>query len=397
MIKKTKAQAGNHAAILVIIITGLLVLFVLSISPEEREKLLNDETTTNGEDPLFPGSTTLIRAVPGQVKYSPETEIIHEFSPFNLNAEVKGELIHTKNSMYLKNSAFEKITDTITFKINPETTNNILLNFNVEQSSGSLIIHLNGETIYNAPIRPGNSPPINIAPSLLRQENTLQFQVSGPGAAFWRYNHYTIKDINLYGDITDLTRSKATQVFNIATKEANELKASNIRYLPACKPETTKNLRVHINNFEIFSGIPDCEVFNTIQIPINYLYEGINDITFQIEEGRVLIDRAIIQNSLEKPYTLTYYFEVQDKYFNFVNDEYELKNNYETMLDITFPNNNQKRFELTINGKPISFNTARLRETRSMQFFLQPGTNSIQINPKSELTITEIRIRIREK
>jgi hypothetical protein len=88
---------------------------------------------------------------------------------------------------------------------------------------------------------------------------------------------------------------------------------------------------------------------------------------------------------------------MQDRYFNFIQDEYVMKNNYESMLDITFPNNDQKRFEVIINGKPINFNTARLRETRNMQLFLQPGTNSIQIKPQSELTITEIRIRIREK
>lgn len=392
-----KAQAGNQAAILVIVIAVLLILFILSISPEAREELLNDGTTTPGSDPAFPDSITLIRANPGTIKYSPENEKIHEFAPFILNAEVKGENIYTKNSMYLKNSAFEKITDTFTFKINPELTSNVLLNFNVQNAKGSLIIILNEETIFNAPLTTGNSPAINIPATRLKQENTITFQTTNPGAAFWRYNYYEINNINIYADIRDLTRSRATQSFNIDPKEANEMKISNLRYLPTCNLQTTKETTILINNLQIYRAIPDCEVFNNIPIPTSHLKEGVNEITFSIREGQILIDRARITNQLETPQNTIYYFEVRDKYFNFINDEYELKREYETMLDITFPNTNQKRFELIINGKPMNFNTARLRETRNANLFLQPGTNSIEIKPQSELTITEIRMRIRER
>lgn len=398
MIQKTKAQAGNQAAILVIVIAVLLVLFLLSIPPEDREELLNNgETPTNGEEPSFPDATTLLRANPGTIPYRSQNEKTHELAPFNLNVDKKGELLHTRNSMYLKNSAFEKISDTITFTTNPQTISNVLLNFNVEESLGSLIIKINGETIFNAPIKQGNSPPIHIAPTLLQQQNTLEFQVSGPGAAFWRYNYYSIKNINIYGDVVDLSRSKSSQIFNMERQEAEEVELSEIRYLPACTTGKVQDLTIQINNFQVFSGIPDCQVFNTIPIPTHYLYEGVNEIVFQISDGQVLIDRARILNKLEQIDKVTYYFEVGDKYFNLVEDDYELKPQYETMLDLTFPNYDQKRFELIINGKPINFNTARLRETRNLKVFLQPGTNSIQIEPKSELIITELRVRIRER
>ena len=398
VINKKNAQAGNQAAILVIIIAVLLVLFILSISPEERDKLLeNNGGTGNGADPAFPDSITLFRANPGRIQYMPQNEKLHELAPFSLNADRRGELIHTKNSAYVKNSAFEKITDTLTFTASPELTNNVLLNFNVQQSSGALIIKLNGETIFNAPIAPGNAPPISIAASTLKQQNTITFEASGPGAAFWRYNYYSISDINIYGDVLDLTRSKVTQVFNVDRQEVNEMETSNLRYLPTCNQGSIKGLAIDINNFRIFKGIPDCEIFNTMPIPTNYLQEGINDITFQIREGQTIIDRVRILNTLDEPDIITYYFEVRDRYFNLVDDTYEVKPNYEAMLDITFPNTNQKRFELVINGKPINFNTARQRETRNLQVFLEPGTNSIQIHPKSPLEITEIRVRIREK
>jgi len=397
LIQKRKAQSGNKSAILVIIITALLILFILSISPEDREELLNNGNTPIGTDPSFPDSINLIRANPGKINYQPQNEIIHEFAPFNIDASVKGELLHTKNSIYLKNAVFEKITDQIILKITPELTSNVLINFNVIKSSGSLIIKVNGETIFNAPIGPGNSPAISIARSSLKQENIIEFQVSSSGAAFWRYNYYQIENLNIYGDVIDLTKSKSTQSFNVNQKESNEVKTSTLRYLPTCNMQEIKDLKIKINNFEIFSGIPDCQVFNTILVPIQYLYEGINEITFQIDQGKILIDRASLTNNLQTYDLVTYYFEMQDKYFNVMGDDYVLRKNYDSMLDITFPNNDQKRFEILINGKPISFNTVRLRETRNTNLFLQPGTNSIQIKPQSELTITEIRIRIRER
>lgn len=396
LLKKRNAQSGSNAAILVIIIVVLLILFILSISPEERNKLLEEENSNTNGDSMLQGST-LFRANPGTIPYLAQNEKLHEFAPFNLKADKKGKIIHTQNSMNLKNSAFEKIPDQITFKTSPEITSNVLLNFNVEDSSGSLIIKLNDETIFNAPITKGNSPPISIAAKNLKAENKLTFEVSGPGAAFWRYNYYEIKDINIYGDILDLTQSESTQVFRVEQEEADEMETSTIRYLPSCNLNNIKDLTINVNEFQIFKGIPDCEIFNEQPIPTNYLHEGINELTFKIGEGELLIDRVRILNTLDEPHQLLYYFEVKDKYFEISGNEYELKNNYESMLDVKFPNTNHKRFELIINGKPINFNTARLSETRNLKMFLEPGTNSIQINPKTEMQISEIRVRIREK
>ncbi|MFP4568033.1 MAG: hypothetical protein ACLFN8_03745 [Candidatus Woesearchaeota archaeon] len=397
LLNKKQAQAGNSAAILVIIIAVLLILFILAISPEERDELLDGTEPNTGTDPAFPNSITLFRANPGNIKYMPQNERLHEFAPFNIKADRQGGIIHTQNALYLKTSSFERITETITFQTTPNLTNNVLLNFNIERASGSLLIKLNGETIFNAPLQQGNAPPISIAASNLKPQNKLTFEVSGPGAAFWRYNQYSIKDINIYGDVLDLTQSKATQVFNIDRQEINELETSTLRYLPACRAGNIKEVRIELNNFQIFNGIPDCEIFNTIPIPTNYLIEGVNDISFQIREGQILVDRARILNTLDEPDITTYYFEVRDRYFTLNEDEYELSPMYEAMLDMTFPNTNQKRFELIINGKPINFNTARQRETRNLQLFLEPGTNSIEIHPKSPISITEIKVRIREK
>lgn len=395
--KIRKAQAGNQAAILVIVIAVLLILFILSISPEEREKLLNNGDNNNDADPTFPDSTMLIRVNPGLIKYTADTFPTHEFAPFHISADTSAKIISSMNALYIKNSAFEKIPEKIVFSADTEIKSNLLLNFNVERGTGSLLIKLNGLTIFNAPLSQGSSPPIHIPRSQLKNQNELEFFVSGPGLAFWRYNHYSISNLNIYADVLDLTRSKTTQLFSIDQEEAQRMKASTLRYLPSCNTDEVKDMNIKINGLQIFSGIPDCEIFGEIPVPIHYLKEGINEVSFEIRQGRVLIDRARIQNTLEEHERKLYYFEVKDTYFNIVNDDYELKPQYESMLDMKFPDTKAKRFEIVINGKPINFNTARLRETRNMQMFIQPGTNSLEIVPRNEFSITEITIRIREK
>ena len=63
-------------------------------------------------------------------------------------------------------------------------------------------------------------------------------------------------------------------------------------------------------------------------------------------------------------------------------------------LDLIFPNTEPKRFEVYINGKKIGFSTALRSETRQIDNYLRPGTNSVEIKPLTDLTITEIRIRL---
>ena len=65
------------------------------------------------------------------------------------------------------------------------------------------------------------------------------------------------------------------------------------------------------------------------------------------------------------------------------------------LLELRFPDDKLKRFEIIINGKKIGFNTYQISESRKIDEYVLPGTNSIEIKPLQDITITELKVRTR--
>lgn len=395
MVKINKSgQAGNNAAILIIIITVLIVLYILFLPPAEREALLsnNSASTTTST-----AGITLLKESPGALDYISDDQKDYDFPSFTISTQVRGEVLTSRSSLYAKNSVFERKEEKMMFSSNPDVTDNVLLSFNIEKAEGSLHITLNGETILSSELQEGNSPPISIDSSMLQTNNELVFSVSSPGVAFWRYNEYSLKDIKITADVTDKSRSENIQSVSLNGDDLKNLKSAQLRYSSVCDINGVSNLRIAINGINIFNGIPDCGIYNYAPIPSEALTEGTNRISFVIDEGSLLIDRMRLTSNFETENNPIYYFEMEDA--NFTNpddpDDYMLSSNYDAFVDMTFPNTNQKRFELFINGKKLGFNTAKSTETRQIDNYLRPGTNSVEIKPLQDMTMTEIKIRVK--
>ena len=383
-----KAQSGSQSAILIIIITVLLVLFILFLPPEDRDELLgnNQSSDNGGSGGSF--SSILLRENPGSLKYVSRSDREFQLSGFRINTVTSGELVTSRNNIYVKNSAFEKDFQTVNFNVNNLLTNNLLLSFNVQKSVGKLIIKFNGDKIFDGYLGIGSAPPLSIDSQLVDRQNVLEFSVSSPGVAFWRYNEYDLRDVKLFADVTDVTSSVNQQSFSLTSDEVGIMRTASSSYIPVCETRDIKNFEIKVNNYKVFSGKPDCDVYNTVNIPLEYLFEGTNNMYYGLEEGSILMERPLIVIKMESHRPLTYYFEVEEKYF----DGDDLKPNQEYNLELTFPDNEQKRFELLINGKVIGFNTARTKEQRLINHYLEPGTNSLQIRPLTDVTITQIRV-----
>ena len=62
--------------------------------------------------------------------------------------------------------------------------------------------------------------PISLKKSLLKEDNTLRFELNGVGAAFWRTNEYHFKNMQIVGDVTDLSGQEGQNTFTISNTEA---------------------------------------------------------------------------------------------------------------------------------------------------------------------------------
>lgn len=379
----------------------VMILYILFLPPADRQDLLQGTATTTGTTSTA-SSKTLLLEKPGTLTYFSSSEKDYDFPAFTINTEKKGQIIKSKSSLYVKNSVFDKIEEDVDFSIDPDLSENLILSFNVAIGEGTLNVELNGETVFNGELTQGASIPIYLDAQSLSDYNTLRFSVSSPGIAFWRYNEYRLTDLKITADVTDISESEATQTLTLQQKEIDRLSRARLRYSPVCTQTKVTNFEIALNNQRLFKGEPDCGVYNYIDIQKEDLAVGTNELKFRVEEGKVLVDRLRLTNSLEEAEYPIYYFEMDTSYFNRIKsnetdepDEYELKSKYEAVLDLTFPNTDKKRFEIFLNGKKMSFNTYKIKETRSVDNYLTAGTNSVEIRPLDDVTINELKIRFR--
>ncbi|MGV8162013.1 MAG: hypothetical protein ACP5N2_01615 [Candidatus Nanoarchaeia archaeon] len=396
MIKSNKkGQAGGGAAVLLIVITVLIVLYILFLPPADREALLANNSANSNTSSS--SGLVLLRESPGTLDYIANDQKDYDFPSFTINTKVSGEVLTSRSSLYVKNSVFEKKEEVVVFSANPELTENVVLSFNIEKAEGSLRITLNGETMLDSDMVEGNSPPITIDAQKLQSSNELRFSVSSPGVAFWRYNEYRLKDVKITADVTDKSESESTQSFSLTAEDMKNLKTVQLRYIPVCNLHEISNMEVSINQNNLFRGLPDCGMYNYAPVAVEYLREGQNQMNFKVEKGSILIDRLRLTSNFETDNNPIYYFEMEESNFTNPDDpeDYALKSHLDVYMDLTFPNTNPKRFEIFINGMKIGFSTAKTKETRQIDNYVRPGTNSVEIKPLQDMTMTEIKIRLK--
>lgn len=552
-----KAQSGSMAGAMILIFMVLIVLYILFLPPAERDDLLSGGTGTGGHGTVTGGGTVVSANTPLGVIFRENIGKIYEprinqkdidLPTFTVATQTEGSIIKTKTSGYVKSSAFEEITDTMEFQITPSLSENLILSFTVIKGTGTLKVTLNNKVVYVGSIKQGSSPPIYLSKDDLSAMNTIVFSVDGPGIAFWRYNDYSLTDIKITGDVTDVSSSTAYQAVTIVERDLANFKSARLRFLAECTQGTVDGFEVRLNGGRLFSGRPDCAIFTYLPIDSNQLKVGTNELEFGVQNGRVLVDRGQLQIMYNEPVYSTYYFQMHEDYFSiskedgycgkvdgicptgcessedadccfkrsdnfwcdipttnpndrcvsFINDcsrclsgyedrsgnvpdkcartdpycgddkdgecpsgcsafydkdccfniegaywcndmpekgiesickqfvaDYEcndcpkgyknedgrspdcsttstsydeeetLRSKFKVMLKFVFPNADQKRLEVFVNGKLVGINTAKIEYETDISLYVRSGTNSIEIRPKGDVTITEMRVTVK--
>lgn len=325
-----RGLSGSNSGIVVIILTVLIVLYILFLPPADREALLQGTGTPGSINPGTSGGAgsaalrgqLVLKENVGDIEYQSKDEKTYDMPTFTISTDTQSKAIKQKSASYIKTSAFQEMKDSMTFDIDPELYKNLILSFNVQESEGRLTIRLNNQIVYSGELSPGSSPPIYLDQYNLENTNILEFSVSGPGIAFWRYNYYSLNDLKIFAEVKDVSSSDATQVIDISQAEHNKIDKATLRYLPVCKEANLRNFRVLVNNQVLFRGIPDCNVQNYVIVPKNNLYTGNNQFSFSIDQGSVMIDRLMLDTDLKEPEYPVYYFELdEDLFINKEKDE----------------------------------------------------------------------------
>lgn len=383
-----RGQAGGAAGT-IFIVTLLLILYILFIPSDARDDLIGEvdygDSDSDDESNEETG-VTLFRESPGLIERISDEDKKIFLNSFRIKALSGAQLIYSQNMIEVTNSVFTDISENITFETNPSLTDDLTLSFRVNQAVGSLNIKVNDETIFRGPAPTGDISPLNIPNRILERENEISFAVSSPGIAFWRVHRYNLEGLKIVGNVVDLDENSARQSFNIRPSDYDSLESATLRFLPMCN-EVSRDLRIYLNGNSIFSGSPDCDIFNRISVSKNMLNPRINYLEFELGRGDILVDETEINLEFSETSLPVYYFDLDDDDFY----DNETLRSGSVNLALRFASRDDVSIRVFVNGRVFGLTSDGTDYERDITEFVLPGVNSVEIAPLESISISEVR------
>jgi hypothetical protein len=392
----SKGQAAA-AAVLIAIMAGVIIMFVVLISPADRESLLNNGTLTSGSGSDSLTNTraeTLLEEFPGRVDFLQLDEVEHSLASIRIYTGEESSVLAEKFSAYAKNGVFSDEDAFFTFRLDDlENIENVVLTFGVRSISGNLQILWNGEEIFNRGVSLDESPVVPVPENLLRQSNEVTFTVSSPGAAFWKSNFIELAEIKVVGEVTQLSLQSAENTFLISETEYNNLDSLELQFQPDCAIETVGKLTVKVNSLPIYSGVPDCGLS---LIPIEFSRDivriGENSLVFFTDRGQYELFHIKVISDLKEINYPTYFFELSHEEFVDIEDD-------DFSVDVTLDfieDRDLKTGYISINNHKLHFDTREISFSEDISGEIVEGNNAIVLVPSRTLNVREFRVEMND-
>lgn len=397
MLRKKAQKSGSQAAVVVAVIALILIAYILFLPPEERDALLGDETGgTYYTGTSDNGNITILNVSSMRLEYVGEDEYVHTIPNLYLYERTEANVIESFNPFYIRNGWFDKkLKDLIFYITDLANTDNVALSFIAPQAEGMLMISLNGVQVFEYEVTQENVGPISLKKELMKEgENVLSFSISGVGIKFWKTNEYSIEEMKVTGDVTDISQRASLNVFTVKNEEYYNLERAYVEFYPVCDQAKIGLLEVSINNRKVFSSVPDCNTLNRQDIDSKDLNPGKNTVTFSTEKGSYRIELIKIKTDLKDVKTFLEYFEVNSSAYDDVR-----RNKVDVWLEITFVDDREdKEAQINVNGHLAYIDQRDAVYSRRIDSWIEEGArNYIEIKPFTVLKIVDINIVLTEK
>lgn len=394
LFNKKAQKSGGDAWILVLLITLAMIMYILFLPPAERNEFLQDDTLTPGErdDGVLPADLLLQKHI-GRLEFYPQGPIDHPLPSVHLFRTTKSEMLSELGSFIVERGTWSGVPVTKQFSIpNTDLVENVILVMNAKSRSGTLKVSLNGQLIAEVSESGGSIPPITLFKEMLKEGNTLTFEVSSPGWRIWRLNQFALDEVRVLADVTDPSKQQALTTLTLSPVEAANLLSSEIRFEASCDAFSVGPLEINVNGKVVYRAIPDCETMNSANVDVTALTSGVNTVTFKSYEGEYRLDSIELTNDLKEVHTFVEYFEVEEDLYKSV-----LAGADKVFLEIDFVDDAQrKRAQLNVNGHLAAIDQKEPFYARNLNIWLKPGMrNYIELVPESPLNIVEVRVVVR--
>ena len=176
--------------------------------------------------------------------------------------------------------------------------------------------------------------------------------------------------------------------------ERKKLKSSKLKFFPDCEVRKVSKIDVLINNYNVFSSIPDCGMLQTVEFSPFTLIEGENKLEFKTDKGQYLIDRIVVKTELKEAPSYVQYFELSENQMGRIED-----NEMDLNLTLVFVDKEtEKEADIIINGKksymPL---TKEISFSKKINEYVEEGTNSLKIIPKKTIDLKDLKVELIEK
>ena len=393
----TRKGQDNATSVMtfIILVALFMVLYVLLLPPEDRANLLNGENSTKNTDNTGGSAAArmLLLESPGDVLPSQDNKITHDIDSVNLFVRTIPVITTLSSSITVSRSAFGRSDQTLVFDL--EQLNNLKtasLSFFVDKPQGTLIIELNGNTVYKNRLNDPQPVIITLPSTSLRERNDLKIYTDSPGILFFRTNQYILKDIKLKQEFQNIN-SKESRTFSISPLEKEAIDSSRLDFFVFCNSLSGDytTFKADLNNKQLFSEILTCSGGERgVDIDPNLLIEGKNELLFVIEGGDFTVSNIELQNKLNTALFRSYAFDITKNEFDKIKGE-----DSRVFLRLAMTQKGtSKKATVWINDQKVTIDTTSDTFARDISDLILRGENIVKIVPVNEFTIVTLKVTL---
>jgi len=392
MHSKKGQKEGGAIAVILILIAFFMVLYILFIPPEDRNRLLDNTGTSSG----ISNSKDLVELLaesPGLLSPNSEAGTRHSMQEINLFVKTEPRLEEISQNMVVKNGLFSKSSPNAKFSSEKSSdTTHVSLNFFVSKADGELRIKLNGQTIYSEEIESTGAKVVDIPSARLQNENELEFSVSSPGIAFWSSNTYNLKDVVLKQEFSRVN-SKEERSFSLSNSEFSNIESATLSYTQVCNGRLnsdTTNLLLRINDRRASDSLIRCtNTEQDIDLDTSLFVNARNTLSMELEDGDFSFKQLSVFIKSSDSSFPSYQFTVPTSEFNEIKDsERKVK------MSLFLAGNLRKNAKLEINNNEIVLDTSETSFSRDVSSLIVEGTNFVRIIPSNSFTMTGLKFNL---
>jgi hypothetical protein len=389
--RNRKGDTGSGAASLVLLIALIVIVYVLAVDPEVRQEILSDPT-----DSVVEGSRVsvseglLLDTQPGNLATLKSNTITRNINGIRIEAKKRNIVPLKDRSVFASAGIFSEDPFQLKFPLDFPENSDLSLSFNARKREGRLVITLNDNVVFNDEMKGTTPNPINLPREQLRENNVLEFRVSGPGFAFWRANRYLLEGVSVAGSFVDETELEGSRSFLVLN--GNELlntEKLTLEYSVVCLSETDQGrLIVKVNENILSDTVPLCGDRVRQDFLPDKLNTGDNKLTFIATSGKYVIEPLKIIFNFKESANTEYVFELSEEAFNNINGTDKT-----VELLVEFAGDSHKSLTINVNGNPIHIDQAGKSVSENIQAHLRKGKNYVNLEPRSsDITLLSLKV-----